>query len=160
MVLSAIYLEIRWKGISNRQRRESLSNMLTNRSFLYLFVLGVSGYVLGSATSYYKFIPKSSIKNELESDLGFRSTKTYAGSPGSHRELLEIDRVQAGSVMNRAGLKKGDLIVVPSPVDEFFRQLNGKRGSTINLTIQRGQSTSQKRLEENKQFSVKIQIPD
>jgi len=160
MVLSAIYLEIRWKGISNRQRRESLSNMLTNRSFLYIFVLGVSGYVLGSATSCYKSIPKSSIKNELETDLGFRSHRTHARSQGRHRELLEIDRVQGGGVMNLAGLKKGDLIVGASPVDAFLHQLNEKRGSTINLTIQRGQSTSQRKLEENEQFSVKIQIPD
>ncbi len=163
MILSAIYLEVRWKGSGNRQQRESLSNILTNRSFLYIFVLGVSAYGLGSATSCYKSDPKSLMtirKNELETDLGFRSHTTYAMGRSRQQELLEIDSIDGGGPMNQAGLQKGDLIVSKSSVDVLLNQLHEQRGNTIHLTIQRGQSAFQRRLDEKEQFPILIRIPE
>jgi hypothetical protein len=167
MILSAIYLEVRWKGSGNRQRRESLSNMLTNRSFLYILVLGVSAYGLGSVTSCYKFGPKSSsksdvetIKSELETDLGFRCHRTHVRNQDRHQELLEIDSIDGGGAMNQAGLQKGDLVVSKSSVDVLLNQLHEQRGNTIHLTIQRGQSAFQRRLDEKEQFPVPIRIPE
>ena len=163
MILSAIYLEVRWKGSGNRQRRESLSNMLTNRSFLYIFVLGVSAYGLGSATSLYKSSPKSLMKtrkSELETDLGFRSHTTHAMGRGRQQELLAIDSIDGGGAMNQAGLQKGDLIVSESSVDVLLNQLHEQRGNTIHLTIQRGQSAFQRRLDEKEQFPILIRIPE
>ncbi len=72
---------------------------------------------------------------ELEKDLGMRTLRTQVWDGKRPYNALKIVFVLPGSDALKAGLSSGEVIVIDGTIDDFYEQLEQKRGKTFSINV-------------------------
>ena len=77
------------------------------------------------------------INNEawLERSIGAGLAREVRVDNNDIRQVLVITSIRAGSPADQAGLKTGEVLVMDTTIEQFYRFLQGNRGSDVELTI-------------------------
>lgn len=77
------------------------------------------------------------INNEawLERSIGAGLSRQVRVDNTDIRQVLVITSVRPGSPADQAGLKIGEVLVMDTTIDGFYRFLQGSRGSDVELTV-------------------------
>jgi hypothetical protein len=100
------------------------------------------------------------IKTEawLEQTIGAGLARQVRVHKTDIRQVLAVTSIRTGSPADLAGLKSGDVLVLDVTIDQFYRSLEGSRGSDVELTVAQCGPTQQ--LDKAPTRSVVLSVPN
>jgi len=114
---------------------------MTRKSILTLTLLliGSATICLGIVSAKLIFASVEYFRHAaaLHSDLGFKHESPTLQLGGRIEEVFTLERIRPGSVLDRAGVRNGD-IVIDMDITEFYRRLQAARGSRMSFKVVRG----------------------
>ena len=77
------------------------------------------------------------IQNEawIERSLGAGLRRETLNDNNEPRWVLRVTSIRAGSPADLAGLRKDEVLIVETTIDQFYKFLNNNRGSDVELTV-------------------------
>jgi hypothetical protein len=106
------------------------------RLVLAMVVLALGTLFAGGGTTAWYVASEMQLALTLETDLGIRtrSTEVYDTKKGRYNALY-IMTISSGSVADRAGIRKGEVIYFDETQSSFYHRLADNRGKPVDVNI-------------------------
>jgi len=98
-------------------------------------ILLVGTILAGGGTAVYYSVGGMWMAMDLEKDLGIRTLRSEVWDGKQTNRALKIVVVFPGSDAAQAGIQSGEVIVIPSTIDEFYENMHQNRGKSFNLDV-------------------------
>jgi hypothetical protein len=98
-------------------------------------ILFVGTILAGGGTAVYDSVNRTWMAMELESDFGIRTMRSEVWDGKQTYRALKIVVVFPGSYASKVGIQPGEVIVIPGTIDQFYENLEQKRGQSMDIDI-------------------------
>ena len=158
LMISSVILGLR----PGEQLLEKLDRIAI-RLVVGIVVLFFGTIVAGGGQLIYLAMEDARFHWRMQSDLGITyATKTVYNFPGDGtHQVLELTSVTADGPFDKAGLQKGDLILLDETSNNFLQKLDGLRGQSIDIPVANYKASSGKtEVDDTTKRTVTVQLPE
>ena len=105
------------------------------RLVLAITVLVIGTIIAASGTAVYYSVGNMWMAMELEKDFGIRTVRGEVWDGKQTYRALSILFVYPGSDAAKAGIKRSEVIVIDGTIDQFYENMQQKRGQSFTLNV-------------------------
>lgn len=105
-----------------------------------MVILVIGTMFSGGAVMIFDLYTTRQTREVVYDTVGFRAKKTAMFDSQHMVDVLIVQDIKPASPALAAGLKKGELVVLQEPVDEFYKRLAESEGKQVDLTVATGSS--------------------